>query len=73
MIKESDVISIIENETPNTYHVISKKIGELGIIYRLQDYDKFVFKAFGSDKFFKAWHLANILNEINKLNKEVKK
>lgn len=65
---ENDKLTLIKNDVDKSFHVISNKIGELGLIFF---YDtRFVFKPFGSEKFFKSWHLANILKEMNKLNKK---
>lgn len=68
MYKENDSIQILEDELPNTYHVISRKIGELGIIFKPQDKTKFVFKQTDLNKYLKTFHIITILHELNKYN-----
>lgn len=65
-MKRDDKLSIIEHEEPNTFIIISKKIGEVGTIFK--EKDVFVFRPYGSEKYFKAWVIANILTELNNRN-----
>lgn len=69
MIQETDMIMYVEDEIPNTYHVLSKKVGELGLIYVPDTYELFVFRQTDLNKYLKAWHIANILDKLNCLNR----
>lgn len=64
-----DAISILNDSEENTFHVVSKKAGNLGMITRLSDYSSYVFMP-KDKKYLKAWHLAQILNELNILNRK---
>jgi hypothetical protein len=65
MKKEDDRIMLIDDEIPNMHHVISKKTGELGIIYKPEGYDKYVFKQTDPNKFLKTYHLIILTKELN--------
>ena len=65
---EDDKITILDDEMPNIYHVISTKVGELGIIYKPQTHDKYCFKQTDSNKYIKTYHMLIIINEMNVLN-----
>lgn len=62
---ENDNITIIDDEIPNIYHVISKKIGELGIIFKPNEKSKFCFRQTDPNKYLKAWHMITITHEMN--------
>jgi hypothetical protein len=68
MLKEDDTITILNDEQKEIFHVISKKVGELGIIYKPNKNSKFCFKQTDINKYLKTFHLINILYELNEKN-----
>ena len=62
---EQDSIIIIDDEQPNVFHVISKKAGELGIIFKPEKLNNFCFRQTNLSKFLKTYHIATILTELN--------
>jgi len=65
---ENDTLTTLEDEIPNTYHIISKKVGELGIVFKTGSKGKYVFKQTDTNKYLKPFHLIFILRAINKYN-----
>jgi hypothetical protein len=65
MTYETDSIVIFDDELPDVFHVISKKVGELGIIYRPDINNKFCFKQTDNNKYLKTFHIISILHELN--------
>ena len=43
-MNEEETIMLIEDEVPYIYHVISKKVGELGILYKPEGVNRYCFK-----------------------------
>lgn len=64
-LKENDAITILDDEIPNVYHVISKKVGELGIIFKPNEISRFCFKQTDLKKYLKTWHMITITHELN--------
>jgi hypothetical protein len=65
MIVEDDTITILDDEIPNIFHVISKKVGELGIIFKPNEKNKFCFKQTDLNKYLKTFHIYAIIHELN--------
>lgn len=62
---EDDRITILDDELPDIFHVISRKVGELGVIYKPDTHNKFCFKQTDSNKYLKTFHVVSILTELN--------
>jgi len=68
MTGDDDDLYLLSDEIKSVFHVVSKKIGELGIIYLPLSEKKYMFRQTDLSKYLKGWHLAFILHELNKLN-----
>jgi hypothetical protein len=62
---EDDTIAIFDDELPETFHVVTKKIGELGIIFKPNKLSKYCFKQTDLNKYLKPYHIITILHELN--------
>lgn len=62
---EDDKITILDDELPNVFHVVSRKVGELGIIFKPETHNKFCFKQTDLNKYLKTHYLIVIVAELN--------
>ena len=72
MTYKDDSIIIIDDELPDVYHVVTKKIGELGIIFKPDKTGNYCFRQTDLNKYLKTYHIITILNELNFKNGRVK-
>lgn len=64
-MKNDDYVTILDDEQENIFHVVSMKVGELGIIFKPRTQEKFCFKQTDLNKYLKTFHLITILTELN--------